>query len=356
MIEKDEPEMIDKICRFLRVGQKHNLVSADIIIDVQTDRKRPMPEQAGRLRVVEERKDGVVLYGAKAGNSYLAQGNIGSISMPPPNPTMPDECVIWSAVPANTPGLKIISREPITTGTEADEDHPLDARGEENDALIVMDHVFVPWEYVFSYKNHAVVESYNLLGRLGFWKIATRLSYRAEIFADAAKMVVSVLGTDHVPAVRALVAEVNTYAVTLRGLVIAALETAAPTESGVMLPNPIYINACRLQAIIGYPKIMQILRELSGQGLISRVPRATWERQDVGALLDEFLPGHDVTAREKNRFFNLIWDMTCSPNAMRVALFENINATPSATIRQVLYDTYDSSEGQAVVKKLAGID
>ena len=48
--------------------------------------------------------------------------------------------------------------------------------------------------------------------------------------------------------------------------------------------------------------------------------------------------------------------MTCSPAAMRIALFENINATPAATIRQVLYDVYDSSEGVAVVRKLAGIE
>ena len=150
LIEKAEPEIAEKARHLIRVGQKNNLVSADIIVDVQTDRRKPMPEQAGRLRVVEEREHGVVLYGAKAGNSYLAQGNIGSISMPPPNPTMPAECAIWSAVPANAPGLTIISREPVITGDEDPEDHPLDARGEENDSIIFMDHVFVPWQYVSS--------------------------------------------------------------------------------------------------------------------------------------------------------------------------------------------------------------
>ena len=356
LIEKAEPEIAEKARHLIRVGQKNNLVSADIIVDVQTDRRKPMPEQAGRLRVVEEREHGVVLYGAKAGNSYLAQGNIGSISMPPPNPTMPAECAIWSAVPANAPGLTIISREPVITGDEDPEDHPLDARGEENDSIIFMDHVFVPGQYVFSYRNPAVSQAYNTLGRVSFWKIATRMSYRAEIFAGAAKMIASVLGTDHIPAVRALVAEVGAYAATLRALMIAAIETASLTESGVMLPSHAYVTACRLHANVGYPKIMQILRELSGQGLISRVPRATWERADLGPVLDEFLPGHGVTAREKNRFFNLIWDMTSSAAAMRIALFENINATPAATIRQVLYDVYDSSEGAELVKRLAGIE
>jgi hypothetical protein len=60
LIEKDELEAIDKIMHFLRVGQRHNLISADVIIDLQVNRKLTIPEQAGRLRVVDEGKDGIV--------------------------------------------------------------------------------------------------------------------------------------------------------------------------------------------------------------------------------------------------------------------------------------------------------
>jgi 4-hydroxyphenylacetate 3-monooxygenase len=356
LIEKEEPEAIDKMRHLIRVGQRHNLISADVIIDLQVNRKLPMPEQPGRLRVLEERKDGIILYGAKAGNSVFAQGNIGTISMPPPNPTMPEECTVWSAVPAGAPGLSMICREPITTGAEESEDHPLDARGEESDSLLVFDRVFVPWEYVFSYKNKTVAQVYNVVGRFAFWKIATRLSFRAEIFAAAAQVIVNALGTEGVPAVRALVADIIAYAATLRACMTAAVETAEPTESGVMAPNHTYVQAGRLHGIVHYPKIMQALRELSGQGLISRVPRATWERQDVGAMLDEFLPGYQVSARAKNRLFNLIWDMTCSAAAMRIALFENINAATAANLREDIYRTYDRSEGINLIRRVAGIE
>jgi aromatic ring hydroxylase len=66
LVRKQEPEALDKIMHFLRVGQRNNLTSADIIIDVQTDRKTPVAQRAARLRVVEERKDGIVISGAKA--------------------------------------------------------------------------------------------------------------------------------------------------------------------------------------------------------------------------------------------------------------------------------------------------
>ena len=77
----------------LRLGQRTTLISGDIIIDVQATGSSPCPSRAGRLRVVEERSDGGRGLGAKAGNTVMAQGNIGTLSMPPPNPTKPEECI-----------------------------------------------------------------------------------------------------------------------------------------------------------------------------------------------------------------------------------------------------------------------
>jgi aromatic ring hydroxylase len=355
LIRREEPEALPKILNFLRVGRQNNLTSADVIIDVQVDRKLPMTERASRLRVVEERKDGIVVSGAKAGNSVMAQGNIGSISMPPPAPGMPEECMFWAALPVNAPGLTLLLREATTTGREDPEDHPIDAEGEESDGLLIFDRVFIPWEYVFSYKNPATAVAYTTLGQFAFWKVATRLSYRAEYFAGAAQLIVDALGTDHIPAVRALVAEVIAYAASLRGMMTAAIERAKPTESGVMLPDHVYVTAGRLLSIEAYPRITQILRELSGQGLISRVPRASWEHPEIGPLLDAYLPGAGISSRNKNRLFNMIWDMCCSPSAMRLALFENINATPASTLREELYRVYDRSPAMAALRRRAGI-
>lgn len=356
LVKQEEPDALEKIERFVGIGQRHNLVSADIIIDVQANRKLPMPEQEGRLRVLEQRKDGVVVSGIKAGNSVMAQGNIGTISMPPPNPTMPEECMLWSVVPAHLEGLTNILREPATTGMEHEEDHPLDACGEEADGMLLFDRVFIPQEYVFSFKNKATAGAYYTLGRFAQFKIAARLSYRAEIFAGAAQAIVDALGTDHIPGVRALVADVCAYAAALRAFMVAAVERAQATESGVVLPDPVLVTACRLHSVVGLPGILQNLRELSGQGLISRVPRATWERQDIGPLLDRYLPGYKMAAREKNRLFNLIWDMCSSGAALRIALFENLNATPAAPLREELYRSYDRSEGLAIIRKKAGLD
>lgn len=357
LISKREPDAIHKVNRFLDIGRRNNLTSADLIVDVQANRKLGPAEVRGRVRVVEERRDGIVVSGAKAGSSVLAQGNIGTISMPPPGGgKLPEECMIWAAVPANASGVTHVMREAVATGAEAAEDHPLNARGEESDSILLFDRVFIPWEYVFSYKNPVTSDIYNVLGRFSFFKIATRLSYRAEIFAGTAQMIVDALGTDHIQPVRALVAEVCQYAALLRGMMAAAIEESESTESGVMLPNHACVTAGRLLSIEQYPRIVQNLRELSGQGLISRVPAKTWDRADIGGLLDAYLPGNGYTAREKNRFFNYVWDLTCSAHAMRVALFENINATPAAALKEELYRSYDRSASVKEIRQFIGLN
>ena len=354
LIERDEPEAIKKIEHFLDVGASHNLISADVIIDVQANRRLSGAEMPGRLRVVEERPDAVVVYGAKAGNTMMPQGNIGTISMPPPARDVPEECMLWAAVPANAAGLTLVCREPVTSGRETSADHPVTAAGEEIDCLTLYDHVAIPRDYVFSYRNRNIANIYTTLGRFAFWKIVCRLSHRAELFAATAQMIVNALGTDHVPAVRAMVADVIHYAKLIRACVVASMEQAAPTPSGVLIPEASLVTAGRLYAIEQYPKIMQVLRDLSGQGLISRVPESTWMRSDVGAMLDEFLPGHGVSARDKNRLFNLVWDLTCSGHGLRTALFEALNATPAPALREDLYRIHDNPEARAVVRELAG--
>ena len=351
LISKGDKEAFGKVENFIKIGRRNNLISSDVTADIQANRKLKPDEMKGRLRVLEERKDGVILTGAKAAASILAQGNIGTISMPPPAQNPPEDSMIWASVPANARGLRMLLREQLTTGFENVDDHPIDSLGEEADCVLVFDKVFVPWEYVFSYKNPATAGAYNLLGQFAFWKIATRLSYRAEIFAGAAQMIVNALGTDHVPAVRQMVAEVIQYSAVLRGMMSWAVENCSLTESGVMLPNHGIVTAGRLFSIEHYPRIMQTLRDLSGQGLIGRVPRETWERADVKGMLDEYLPGYTMNAWDKNKLFNLIWDMTCSPHAMRVALFENINATPAPALREELYRSYDRDRGVQVIKK-----
>ena len=106
--------------------------------------------------------------------------------------------------------------------------------------------------------------------------------------------------------------------------------------------------AGRLHSITEYPKIVYLIQDLCGQGLVSRWPEEVWDNDEFGPRLAEYLPGaNGVSAREKNRFFNFVFDLTTGGNAGRIGLFENVNATPPAFVAELVYAHVDRSEPDA---------
>src|SRR5690606_35319186 len=58
-------------------------------------------------------------------------------------------------------GLHLISRSPLTPCPKAPaKDYPLSSRFEENDAVLVFEDVFVPWERTFFYRDAEIASTY----------------------------------------------------------------------------------------------------------------------------------------------------------------------------------------------------
>ena len=115
------------------------------------------------------------------------------------------------------------------------------------------------------------------------------------------------------------------------------------------------VTAGRLYSVVNYPRVLQVLRDLSGQGLISRFTKAQFEREDLAAQLEEFVPGTGCTAREKNRLFNFVWDLTCGNNANRVAAFEHVNSTPPAASETRIYESQYRKPWTTYIENLVGL-
>src|SRR4029453_13324690 len=66
------------------------------------------------------------------------------------------------APPLDTPGLRFLCRESFHYG-KSTYDHPLSARFDEMDAVVVFDDVLVPWDRVFLHGNtHLVAGAYSM--------------------------------------------------------------------------------------------------------------------------------------------------------------------------------------------------
>lgn len=353
-IEADNPQFAQNVRDFVAASRAYNVISADVGVDVQSDRRVPRSQRPSRLHVVERRPDGIVLCGAKACASIGAIAHFSTIATTF-TPDLDDADAIFCALPMNAEGLTLLLREPTIDPNSEAEDHPLDFHGEEMDNLLIFDHVFVPNSHIFGFNNKILLGLYTDFSVLAFWHILSRLAYRAEIFAAVAQTIVDILGTEPVQSVRLAVAEIIQYAKLLKAVVIAS-EAESYTRNGVLIPNNEYLHPGRLLSTESYPRVMHLLRDLSGQGIVSRWPKAVWDHPTLGKTLEEWLPGIGVTAREKNRFFNFVWDICCSGHAARVAMFEHNNATPPSVIREQVYRGWDRREACEFIRKYAGIN
>jgi len=351
-VEAENPGFAENIRNFVRLSGDHNVMSTDLIVDPQSDRRIPRAEKPGQLSVVEERSDGIVLRGAKVAGSIGPLCHFFTLSTVLGEGVSP-EAAVWCAVPVNSPGLTLVMREPtIRNGSKAD--HPIDSAGEEMDQIMLFEDVFIPHEYVFSIKNTNLLDLYYESCAHALWSIMMRLAFRAQIFAGTAQAITEILGTDRIPGVQRAVADVSLYAQTLKAYSIATIVESVEW-CGVQVPNPALVTAGRLYSIENYPRIKYVLQDLCGQALISRWPEKIWDHPEFGPKLEEYLPGTGVTAREKNQFFNFVWDLTTGAQAGRVGLFENVNATPPAYVAHLVYQHTDRSEMARFVREYAGI-
>jgi aromatic ring hydroxylase len=347
-------DFAENIDRYMEYGRRNNIVAAEVLADPQADRSAGSSASAGLLRVVSREKGGVRLRGAKSVGSIAAQAD-EIIFSNLTRPDFPPEACIWGALPVATEGLKFVCRESVSHPGADPYDHPLASRGEESDQLIIFDNVFVPNERLFNVGDPELLKLYGPVTLWVHWHILSRLAVKADLFVGISQMVMNVLGTDHIPQVRAYLAELITYAQTLKAFVLASERLAQPSETGVLAPDVNMLTAGRLHSIEHYPRIIHTVQELCGQGLVMRFQKADFENMEIGPLLDELLPGKNMSARDKNRLMNFIWDLTTDSHAGRTELFENVNATPANFLRERLYREYPREKLMSTARDLAGI-
>jgi 4-hydroxyphenylacetate 3-monooxygenase len=225
-------------------------------------------------------------------------------------------------------------------------DHPLTARGEEIESIVAFDNLFVPNERIIARNRRSLhgVNFYNVWARLEHWYTFVRMVAKAELYAGLAQLIVDTLELGEVAVVRQRVADVIEYCQILQGMQYAAEELAEPSEGDVMTPDVNVVTAGRSYALDNLPRVLHILQDICGQGMILRWSEADLEVPAAfGKPLSWFLDTRQMSARDKNLVMNLVWDVAASEHATRSKLFEESNALNVPFLKERLYGEYDRS-------------
>jgi 4-hydroxyphenylacetate 3-monooxygenase len=354
-----DPEHSGNLARYFDYAAGRNLHLGGVLIEPQGTRARSAKAGEDRgavMRVVSKDAEGIRITGAKAVGTYAPQAHeliVGSIYHPHLRP----EEAFWCAIPVASEGLSFICREAVSDPGASRFDHPVTSRGEEVDAFVIFEDVFIPWERVWGYGVPEICDPmlYGLTGAGEQWQLLTHLTVKAELLAGLTQLVIDTLELGKIPAVADQAGRVFQYAQLLRNGVLAGQELARPTGQGILLPDSASVAAARSYALEEYPKIVHIIQEMCGQGLVMRFPGSDFDSEKFGPLLALYLATDNRSARYKNVLMNAVWDLTTSASAGRTALFENVNGLPAAFLRQKLFGIYDRVGHARQVARLTGL-
>jgi 4-hydroxyphenylacetate 3-monooxygenase/4-hydroxybutyryl-CoA dehydratase/vinylacetyl-CoA-Delta-isomerase len=347
-----------RLLDYLRYFQENDLVGNAAQTDVKGDRSKRPYEQADPdlyMRIVERRKDGIVVRGAKAHNTI---GPYCDEIIVIPTRLMTPSDGDWSvafAVPADAEGVHQYIR-----ATHPRPRKVFKAPGAEfgtSDSLTVFDDVFVPWERVF------MCGETMFAGQLAaLFATYHRHSYTgckaavSDIVLGAAALVAEYNGVAKAPHVRDKLAELIATGELVFAAGVAASVTGQAASSGTMVPDIIFTNVGRYHAGVNVMHEFETLIDLAGGLPATLPPEEEWDDPESARFLNKYIMRNPaVSAENQHRCFRFLSDILCSSNSgvMQVA---GVHGGGSPIMERIaITGLYDLEEKKALVKHLAGI-
>jgi 4-hydroxyphenylacetate 3-monooxygenase len=265
------------------------------------------------------------------------------------------------AIPVGAPGVKVYSRRSYASAANSVFDYPMSTRFDETDSLLVFDDVFVPWERVFVYRDLDVVSAqwYQTAAHLlGNNQAQIRFATKLDFLTGLALRVAEMNGSAALPPVKGAVGEIAAHAAMVRGLVYAQEQNCRIDAAGVAWPGPAECFAnMTLQSEI-YPKLLNMVRDLCGGGLIQLPSSAAdFGNADIAADLDRYVQSPGVSSQERVKLLKLVWDMVGSEFASRHHQYEMFYAGAPFLVKQRMFGAFDFDRANRLVDTaLAGYD
>ena len=291
--------------------RNNDLAMAVAQTDVKGNRSRGPAEQEHPdyyVRVIERRRDGIVVRGAKVHTSVTPNANELFV-IPTRNLTEDDrDYAVAFCIPVNTPGLKQIA-SPYGAGHENPFTHPLSSRHKMMETLTVFDDVFVPNERIF------MNGEWQFAGPLARTFVEfhrfTAVSYKLpllDLLAGSALLIAEQNGIERAGHVRDKLIWLISYAETVRMLSkMAAIQCAI--EDGIAVPNATAVNIAKLHFASNYHQALMHVQDLTGGLLVTGPGEEDLKNPETRKYIEHYL-GAGVTAEERLRTINLISDLT----------------------------------------------
>ncbi|HZT47616.1 MAG TPA: 4-hydroxyphenylacetate 3-hydroxylase C-terminal domain-containing protein, partial [Hyphomicrobiaceae bacterium] len=306
---------------------------------------------------------GIYVSGAKvvATNSALTHYNFLGQNMGQDinDPSM----VVMFMAPMDSPGIKLVCRpsyELAAAATGSPWDYPLTSRFDENDAIFILDNVFIPWENVFIHRDVERLKQF--YPRSGFvngftMQACTRLAVKLDFIAGLLMKAARATGVESFRGVQTQIGEVIGWRNLFWALSDAMAHNPDPWVDGALLPSLKASTAYRLFATEAYPAVRSIVEKVIASGLIYLPSHARdFKNPEIDKYLARYVRGSGgIDYKERIKLMKLLWDAVGSEFGARHELYEMNYAGSHELVRlfplQVAQGNGSLAEMEALVER-----
>ena len=226
----------------------------------------------------------------------------------------------------NAPGLKVISRPSYELKANSPFDAPLASRFDENDAVMVFENCFVPWENVLIFRDIDKVKRFQ--ADSGFFnrynlQAAVRLCAKLEFCIGLLVKGTEASGTGQFRGVQAAIGEIVAMRHTIWALTTAMVSDPEPSIGNSVVPGLHTAAASRVYTTNTWTQVRETFETvLAGAPSYTISSVRDMHAPELSHTIDTYYQGSNLAGRERIKLFNLIWDALYSEFAGRHGLYE----------------------------------
>lgn len=355
--EGGEKRFAENARKYAEFARENDISLTHTLIHPQVNRAKAVSEQKDAkvaLHVVDKTDEGVIVSGIRL---LATQGAITDEILVFPSTvkrssSKDDPYALAFAIPNNTPGLKLISREPFVI-SDNDYDYPLTNRFEEGDCIVYFDNVLVPWDRIFILEDSELCNRYytdtNAVAHMSHQVVVKDIA-KTEFILGTALLLMEAIGIDGFQHVKDKGAEIKMILETMKSHLYRAEHNASLDKWGVMTPDFEALDAARNWFPRVYPRMAEILRILGASGLTGIPTYADFASEEIGEVLERAMQGKNINGFERVQLFRLIWDMTMSAFGTRQTHYEYYFFGDPVRMGMAYFDKIDREKYKKIVQ------
>lgn len=301
-----------------------------VLINPPIDRNRAVHEvEDVYVHVVAERDGGMVVRGAKAlatGSALTHATFVAQNSAVQLEAGKAEDYALVFIAPANTPGKKLICRRSFEATAESPFDQPLSSRFDENDAVVIFDDAFIPWENVLVYRD--VDKANSFFAESGFvnrytLQSGTRLAVKLDFVCGLIEAGLRTNGTHENRGVQAQLGELIGWANLFWALTAALALDPQDGPGGMKIPKLEWAGLIRLFGAVAWPNVERVASQtLASSLLVQPASVRDLQSEELRPTIDRFYRGSASSAEERIKLFKLLWDAIGTEFGARHTLYE----------------------------------